>query len=86
MVPAHAWSGITSLAGVPAVPGPPGLPGPPLPPPGFYVTIVSLGLSRTGAQLTTAQVRRTSDGQVTGTVTGLPAGWILDLEHFRHRR
>jgi hypothetical protein len=64
--PASAGPGITSLAGVPSDPGTR------TPPPPFYVTIVSMGPSRE-----TAQVRRTSDGQVTGTVPALPAGWIL---------
>ena len=69
--PASAGPGITSLAGVPSDPGPG------TPPPKFYVTIVTMGLSRTGHELVTAQVRRTSDGHVTGTVPALPAGWIL---------
>jgi hypothetical protein len=69
--PASAGSGITSLAGVPSGPGTR------TPPPAFYVTIVSMGISRDGRELVTAQVRRTSDGQVTGTVPALPAGWIL---------
>ncbi len=69
--PAAAGSGITSLAGVPSVPGTR------TPPPPFYVTIVSMGLSRDGRQLITAQVRRTSNGHLTGTVPALPAGWIL---------
>jgi hypothetical protein len=69
--PAGAGSGITSLAGVPSALGTR------TPPPPFYVTIVSMGLSRDGRELMTAQVRRTSDGQVTGTVPALPAGWIL---------
>jgi len=64
--PGSAGSGITSLAGVPYDPGTR------TPPPAFYVTIVSMGPFRE-----TAQVRRTSDGQVTGTVPALPAGWIL---------
>jgi len=68
--PASAWPGITSLAGVPSDPGAR------TPPPPFYVTIVSMGLSQDGLQLMTVQVRRTSDGQVTGTVPA-PAGWIL---------
>ena len=63
--PASAGPGITSLAGVPSNPGT-------RTPPPFYVTIVSMGPSRE-----TAQVRRTSDGQVTGTVPALPAGWVL---------
>jgi hypothetical protein len=67
--PASAGSGITSLAGVPSDPGT-GTPPP------FYVTIVSMGLSRDGLELMTVQVRRTSDGHVTGTVPA-PAGWIL---------
>jgi hypothetical protein len=68
--PAAAGSGITSLAGVPSVAGT-------RTPPPFYVTIVSMGLSRDGRQLITAQVRRTSDGHLTATVPALPAGWIL---------
>ena len=64
--PASAGPGITSLAGVPSDPGTR------TPPPPFYVTIVS-----TGPELMTAQVRRTSNGQVTGTVPALPADWIL---------
>jgi len=68
--PGSAGSGITSLAGVPSDPGTR------TPPPPFYVTIVSRGLSRDGLQLMTVQVRRTSDGKVTGTVPA-PAGWIL---------
>jgi hypothetical protein len=69
--PASAGSGITSLAGVPSDPGTR------TPPPPFYVTIVSMGMSRDFRPLQIAQVRRTSDGQVTGTVPALPAGWIL---------
>jgi hypothetical protein len=69
--PASAGPGITSLAGVPSDPGTR------TPPPAFYVTIVSMGITRDGLELMAAQVRRTSDGQVTGTVRGLPAGWIL---------
>jgi hypothetical protein len=69
--PASAGFGITSLAGVPSDPGTR------TPPPAFYVTIVTMGLSRDGRELVTAQVRRTSDGQVTGTVPALPAGWTL---------
>ena len=69
--PASAGPGITSLAGVPSDPGTR------TPPPAFYVTIVSMGLSRDGRELMTAQVRRTSDGRLTGTVPALPAGWIL---------
>jgi hypothetical protein len=69
--PASAGSGITSLAGVPSDPGTR------TPPPPFYVTIVGMGLSRDGRELMTVQVRRTSDGQLIGTVRGLPAGWIL---------
>jgi hypothetical protein len=69
--PASAGPGITSLAGVPSDPGTR------TPPPPFYVTIVSMGMSRDFHALQTAQVRRTSDGQVTGTVPALPAGWIL---------
>jgi hypothetical protein len=68
--PGGAGSGITSLAGVPSDLGTR------TPPPPFYVTIVSMGLSRDGLELMTVQVRRTSDGQVTGTVPA-PAGWIL---------
>jgi hypothetical protein len=68
--PGSAGSGITSLAGVPSDPGTR------TPRPPFYVTIVSMGLSRDGRELMTVQVRRTSDGQVTGTVPP-PAGWIL---------
>lgn len=64
--PASAGPGITSLAGVPSDPGTRTAPPP------FYVTIVG-----TGPELMTAQVRRTSNGQVTGIVSGLPAGWIL---------
>ena len=63
--PASAGPGVTSLAGVPSDPGT-------RTPPPFYVTIVGMGPSRE-----TAQVRRTSDGQVTGTVPALPAGWVL---------
>ena len=63
--PASAGPGVTSLAGVPSDPGT-------RTPPPFYVTIVGMGPGRA-----TAQVRRTSDGQVTGTVPALPAGWIL---------
>jgi hypothetical protein len=63
--PASAGSDITSLAGVPSDSGA-------RTPPPFYVTIAS-----TGPELSTVQVRRTSDGQVTGTVPALPAGWIL---------
>ena len=69
--PASAGPGITSLAGVPSDPGTR------TPPPTFYVTIVTMGLTRDGSELQTAQVRRTSDGQVTGTVPALPAGWTL---------
>jgi hypothetical protein len=69
--PASAGSGITSLAGVPSVSGTQ------TPPPAFYVTIVSMGITRSGSELMTAQVRRTSDGQLTGTMPALPAGWIL---------
>ena len=69
--PASAGPGITSLAGVPSDPGTR------MPPPPFYVTIVGMGLSRDGRELVTAQVRRTSDGQVTATVPALPVGWIL---------
>jgi hypothetical protein len=68
--PGSVGSGITSLAGVPFDPGAR------TPPPPFYVTIVSTGLSRAGLQLMTVQVRRTSDGQLTATVPP-PAGWIL---------
>ena len=69
--PASAGPGITSLAGVPSDPGTR------TPPPPFYVTIVTMGISRDGGELMTVQVRRTSDGQVTGTMPALPAGWIL---------
>ena len=69
--PASAGPGITSLAGVPSDPGTR------TPPPPFYVTIVSTGMTRAGRELQTVQVRRTSDGQVTGTVPALPAGWTL---------
>ena len=69
--PTSAGPGITSLAGVPSDPGTR------TPPPAFYVTIVSMGMTRDGRELQTVQVRRTSDGQVTGTVPALPAGWIL---------
>lgn len=69
--PGSAGPGITSLAGVPSDPGTR------TPPPPFYVTIVSRGMSRDFRELQTVQVRRTSDGQVTGTVPALPAGWIL---------
>ena len=69
--PASAGPGITSLAGVPSVSGAR------TPPPRFYVTIVSMGLSRDGRELMAVQVRRTSDGQLTGTMPALPAGWIL---------
>jgi hypothetical protein len=68
--PASAGPGITSLAGVPSDPGT-------RTPPPFYVTIVSMGITRDGRELVTAQVRRTSDGQVTGTVPALPAGFTL---------
>jgi hypothetical protein len=68
---ASAGPGITSLAGVPSAPGTR------TPPPPFYVTIVSMGITRDGRQLVTAQVRRTSDGQVTATLPALPAGWTL---------
>ena len=68
---AFAGPGITSLAGVPSVPGTQTRP------PAFYVSIVGMGLSRDGLQLMAVQVRRTSDGKLTGTVRGLPAGWIL---------
>jgi hypothetical protein len=69
--PASAGPGITSLAGVPSDPGTR------TPPPAFYVTIVSMGITRDGRELLTVQVRRTSDGQVTGTVPALPAGLTL---------
>jgi hypothetical protein len=69
--PASTGPGITSLAGVPSDPGAR------TPPPKFYVTIVSAGMTRDGSELDTVQVRRTSDGQVTGTVPALPAGWTL---------
>jgi hypothetical protein len=68
---ASAGPGITSLAGVPSDPGTR------TPPPPFYVTIVSMGITRDGRELMAVQVRRTSNGRVTGTVPGLPAGWIL---------
>ena len=67
--PASAGPGITSLAGVPSDPGT-------QTPPPFYVIILSMGLSRDGRELMTVQVRRTSNGHVTGTVPA-PAGWIL---------
>ena len=71
--PASAGPGITSLAGVPSDPGTR------TPPPPFYVTIVSTGMTRDFRELQTMQVRRTSDGQVTGTtVPALPAGWTLE--------
>jgi hypothetical protein len=70
--PASAGPGITSLAGVPSDPGTR------TPPPAFYVTIVTTGMTRDFRELQTVQVRRTSDGQVTGTtVPALPAGWTL---------
>ena len=69
--PASAGPGITSLAGVPSDPGTR------TPPPPFYVTIVSTGITRTGRDLQTVQVRRTSDGHVTATVPALPAGLTL---------
>jgi hypothetical protein len=72
--PASAGSGITSVAGVPSDPGTR------TPPPPFYVTIVARAISRDGRllrELVTAQVRRTSDGQLTGTVPALPVGWTL---------
>ena len=69
--PASPGPGITSLAGVPSDPGSR------TPPPPFYVTIVSAGMTRDFRELRTVQVRRTSDGRVTGTVPALPAGWIL---------
>jgi hypothetical protein len=55
-------------AGVPSGPGTPA----------FYVTIVSMGINREGHQLLSAQVRRTSDGQLTGTMPALPADLTLD--------
>ena len=67
---ASAGPGITSLAGVPSDPGT-------RTPPPFYVSIVSMGITRTGRELQTVQVRRTSDGQVTATLPALPARWIL---------
>jgi hypothetical protein len=71
--PASAGPGITSLAGVPSDPGTR------TPPPPFYVTILNLpGTSRGPGELQAVQVRRTSDGQVTGTVPALPAGWNLE--------
>ena len=69
--PASAGPGITSLAGVPSDPGTR------TPPPPFYVSIVSRGITRDGRELQAVQVRRTSDGHVTGTVPALPFGWIL---------
>jgi len=69
---ASGGPGITSLAGVPSGPGTR------TPPPTFYVTVVSNGLGPDGYDLLTVQVRRTSDGQVTGTVPALPAGWTLN--------
>ena len=69
--PASPGPGITSLAGVPSDPGSR------TPPPPFYVTIVGMGITRTGRELQAVQVRRTSDGRVTGTVPALPAGWTL---------
>ena len=69
--PASAGPGITSLAGVSSDPGAR------TPPPPFYVTIVSTGITRTGRDLQTVQVRRTSDGHVTATVPALPAGLTL---------
>ena len=69
--PASAGPGITSLAGVSSDPGTRTRP------PTFYVTIVSTGITRTGRELMTVQVRRTSNGQLTGTLPALPAGWIL---------
>ena len=36
-----------------------------------------MGITRTGRELMAVQVRRTSDGQLTGTMPALPAGWIL---------
>jgi hypothetical protein len=69
--PASGGPGITSLAGVPSDPGAR------TPPPKFYVSIVSRGITRDGRELQAVQVRRTSDGQVTGTVPALPAGLTL---------
>jgi hypothetical protein len=69
--PASAGPGISSLAGVPSDPGTR------TPPPPFYVTIVSAGMTRDFRELQTVQVRRTSDGRVTGTVPALPADWTL---------
>jgi hypothetical protein len=69
--PAGAGPGISSLAGVPSHPGTR------KPPPPFYVTIVSVGMTRDFRELRTVQVRRTSDGRVTGTVPALPAGLTL---------
>lgn len=73
-VAASAAPSITSLAGVPSGPVTT------TPPPAFYVSIVSMGLNRAGNELLTVQVRRTSDGQVTGTVplSALPAGFSLE--------
>ncbi len=68
---ASAGPGITSLAGVPYDPGTR------TPPPPFYVTIVTMGITRAGRELVSAQVRRTSDGQVTATLPALPAGYTL---------
>ena len=66
-----AIAGITSLAGVPSDPGTR------TPPPKFYVTIVSMGITRAGRELVSAQVRRTRDGHLTATLPALPAGWTL---------
>jgi len=41
------------------------------------VTIVTMGITRAGRELVSAQVRRTSDGQVTATLPALPAGYTL---------
>ena len=68
--PASAGPGITSLAGVPSDPGTR------TPPPPFYAVIVSIGITRDGRELMAAQVRRTSNGRLTGTMPA-PAGWIL---------
>ena len=68
---ASAGPGITSLAGVPSDPGTRTAP------PAFYVTIVSMGITRDGRELMAAQVRRTSNGHVTATLPALPGGWIL---------
>jgi len=68
---AGAGPGLTSLAGVPSDPGAR------TSPPRFYLTIVNTGIFRDGRDLLTAQVHRTSDGHVTGTMPALPTGWYL---------